>query len=158
MSQSRSPRTIKLVESLARGGSIIELACGDGALLAALDPNAYSEFAGSDVSEVAIEAARERAKTLGVIKCTFSVCDMTAWEPSRKVALVVIEEALYYLKKSEQRNLLSKCLAAVAPRGHLLVIVHSQQRHWKTVEVCRSAGKVVDETVEGDRVYLILQG
>lgn len=149
---SRSRKAIELVERLANNGLVIELACGDGILSRCINPVVYSQYRGVDISDVAIAHARQ----LALPKCEFSVCDMVNWLGDENASLIIIEEALYYLTRDQQRALLRKCAATLAPSGHALVAVHSKERHAKTLEVCRQEMNVVEEIEEGLRVFLVL--
>jgi trans-aconitate methyltransferase len=150
---SRSPLTIKLVERLARAGVIVELACGDGILSRSIRSSAYSAYRGYDISDVAIERARQLANS----KCTFAVCDMCDWRGDQEVSLIVIEEALYYIIHAQQRALLRLCKASLNPEGRILVIVHSEKRHAATLKTCRETLTIDEQIRDGERVHLVLR-
>jgi len=62
----RSPNTIKRVSELCAGSKLIEFGFGGGSLPFLIPRNCYSEYIGYDISEVAIEVARRRARREGV--------------------------------------------------------------------------------------------
>jgi len=152
-SLDRSPVTVELVEKLARQGIVVELACGDGMLSRRIASSSYSAYRGYDISDTAIDRARSFANE----KCEFFVCDMMDWREQGKVDLIVIEEALYYLARGQQRRLLRRCADALNSGGRILVIVHSEERHADTIGTCGEVLAVDYIVNEGDRRHLILR-
>ncbi len=145
-----------LVEEFSRGGDILELGCGEGLLIASINPSAYSSYVGWDLSEVAIARARERIAELGLRNCEFSRGEFFDWKGASALSLEVMEECLYYLNPVAQTRLLERCFAALLPTGLVLVTVHSKQRHAATLEVCRRSGTVKRELGDGERAILML--
>ena len=101
--RSRSPKIINLVERLANNGLIIELACGNGILSRCINPCVYSHYQGFDISNVAIV----QAQLWAMPRCEFHVCDMVDWIGAENASLIVIEEALYYLRPDSNKGFFS---------------------------------------------------
>jgi len=145
-----------LVEELSSGGEIVELGCGEGALIGGVDPTTYGAYQGFDISAVAVQHAQERALEAGLDGCRFSVGELADWPGASGLSLVVIEECLYYLEPAAQRRLLERCFDSLTPDGRVLVAVHSKIRHAATLGICREVGEVDRELDDGERVILVL--
>lgn len=81
---------------------------------------------------------------------------MAQWEGTSGVSLVVAEECLYYLRRSDAEMFLRRCCDSLVPGGSVLVIVHSMHKHASTLDSCRRMCKVKNEFIAGSRVYLVL--
>ncbi len=145
-----------LVERLAGGGDIVELGCGEGVLIEAVDPDTYRSYVGVDVSPVAIEAATRRAGRAGLDKCRFEVGRLEQCSHIADASLIIMEESLYYLKPRRQRRLLRRSFDRLKPGGRMIVTVHCATRHGPTLDVCRRAGTVEQEIHDSKRVILAL--
>ena len=152
----RSQNTINRVSGLCAGGKLIEFGCGGGSLPFLVPRNCYSEYIGYDISEVAIENAKRRARQEGLENIHFEQCDMAKWNGTNGVSLIVVEECLYYLSPATVERFLLQCSRSICSGGLILVIVHSSSKHARTLDVCRRVCRVEDETVIGSRTYLTL--
>jgi SAM-dependent methyltransferase len=151
----RDPVTVSMVERLARNGSIVELGCGFGALVAAIQPDTYGSYVGYDISDVAVRRAQQIVNGRGLKSCHFVAGDMASWSGGHDLSLIVIEEALMYLTIQQQRGLLERCLASLRPDGCILVTAHSADKHRATIDVCHDTCSVLEE-VKGGRIHLVL--
>jgi hypothetical protein len=77
--------------SLEPGETVLDLACGDGALAEFLVPHGLA-YLGVDVSQAMVEAARNR---LGD-RATIEQGDVDSFTPSQPVAATTLFRALYY--------------------------------------------------------------
>lgn len=152
----RSPEMIKMAQQLCHGGVLVEFGCGEGELPFLLPPGSFSTYTGYDISAVAIDRATHRARTSGIESMYFIQQDMAKWRGAQAVSLILIEECLYYLSSKECKVFLSTCCDSLVDDGVILVIVHSAAKHARTVSLCRSACKVIDEFHLHSRVYLTL--
>ena len=153
----RSPHTAEKVRKLCGGGRLIEFGCGEGNLLDVLPPGSYTEYIGYDISAVAVQKAALRVRQMGLLNCRFEQCDMACWHGVSETSLVLAEECLYYLSSREIETFLRTALACLSQGGHILVVVHSAEKHARTLQVCREADAVVDEIRVGSRTFLTLQ-
>ncbi len=149
---------MSLVEQLAGGGDIVELGCGQGILIEAVDPEAYRSYVGVDLSAVAIDAATRRARKAGLEKCRFEVGRFEKWSGGAGASLIIMDESLYYLKPRRQRRLLRRCLDRLGSGGRMVVTVHCATRHRSTLDWCRRAAVVEREIHDFERVILALRG
>ncbi|MDA8174666.1 MAG: class I SAM-dependent methyltransferase [Nitrospiraceae bacterium] len=153
--QVTSPDLISLVERLSKG-SILEFGCGEGHLPAALQPQYFHRYVGLDISDIAIAKARERTARIGLLNCRFEQADMSKWQgASEPASLIVLEECLYYLSAVQAEIFLKRCFDCLTPDGSILVVIHDNRKHSKTIEVCKEVCKVTEEKLNGSRLYLV---
>jgi SAM-dependent methyltransferase len=155
---TRSPLTIEMVSTLCSGGRLVEFGCGEGELPYLLPDDCYTEYWGYDISAVAVGRATQRAVARGRGGIHFEQMDMAKWPGADGVALIVVEECLYYLDVSQIESFLSRCVRSLNCDGHVLIVVHSPVKHASTIETCRRCCNVVSERTHGSRVYLVLEG
>lgn len=152
----RSPETLKRVQELCRGGRLVEFGCGEGTLPFLLPPEAFSSYSGYDISQVAVERAKRRAIKAGATNIQFEQCDMSRWNGTDNVSLILAEECLYYLTACDTERFLVQCSKSLTREGSILVIVHSASKHSETLSVCRHVCRVHDEASVGGRAFLTL--
>src|SRR5262245_10627299 len=104
------------VEKWARGGKLVELACGGGGLPGAVKPGTFSEYLGIDISSVAIERARAKK----IPNCRFEVGDLESWPGEKGASMITIEECIFYLPHAKQERLLNIALECVGDKGVVL--------------------------------------
>ncbi len=114
---------------LRRGGAVLDLGCGEGLLLDALDIGAYSRYVGLDISATAIARAQSRQEPTA----DFVVGDICAYTPADKFDVIVFNETLYYLPDPVA------CMRRYVPRlrDHGLFIVsmylHPKDPLWRKI-------------------------
>ncbi len=143
--RKRSPHTVALIQEFCKGGRLVEFGCGDGMLPHLLQPGTFSDYLGLDISDKAVEIARNWAREARLCHCTFEQANMASWPGSEGIALIVAEECLNYLQSEDLERFLRRCCASLAENGKILVIVHSADKHAATLAVCRRVCRLVDE-------------
>lgn len=78
---------------LRPGGAILDLGCGEGVLLDALDSQTYSTYVGVDIAPAAIERALARCNG----ERQFATADVATYTPSSCFDVIIFNESLYYL-------------------------------------------------------------
>jgi trans-aconitate methyltransferase len=151
-----SQHTISKVAELCNGGYLVEFGCGEGTLPLALPSNSFSGYIGYDISEVAVCRARHRAYEAGLTRCRFEQGDMAKWKGGSGITLIVAEECLYYLSPRGCKKFLQRSCESLVPGGSILIIVHSAVKHFRTIGICRRSCLVRDESINGQRAYLVL--
>lgn len=111
-----------LVEEVAdlAPGTALDLACGEGRNAVWLAERGW-RVTGVDFSAVALSKAQRMAEERGV-EVEWITADVTAWEPSSRVDLVI---AMYLHLPQEPRHAAFAAAArSVAPGGTILVVGH----------------------------------
>jgi 2-polyprenyl-3-methyl-5-hydroxy-6-metoxy-1,4-benzoquinol methylase len=154
-SLSVSSRTISLINDLSDGSKIIEFACGDGRLRSKIKQNSFLSYQGYDISQVAIDRARERVRISGLQNVKFDCLSMQSWIGDNDVDLFIIDEAIYYLENYELKTFFDKIFKSMSKRGSLIITIHSRTKHNSTIESIKSILKEVIELNFDSRVYLL---
>jgi SAM-dependent methyltransferase len=76
------------LERWAKGGSILDLGCGSGSTANELNKSAFGGYTGVDISEVAIEKARERTQ--------------------EKFEVILFRDSIYYIKRPQIKAVLTR--------------------------------------------------
>jgi SAM-dependent methyltransferase len=89
---SRFSVILGYAQHLKPGGKILELGAGEGVLQQRFNPDKYSLYVATDVSDAAIAHAKqfENEKTF------FEVADINTYVPNERFDAVIINEAIYY--------------------------------------------------------------
>ncbi|MEQ9616979.1 MAG: class I SAM-dependent methyltransferase [Phycisphaerales bacterium] len=136
--KARDHRVTELIAKLANGGAVVDLGCGEGNLAFDLPAGSYERYIGVDVSSVAIERANHAAYAKANSRCEFRCADLRTWEGESGADVILIEEALYYLAPTAQAALLDACERSLTPGGSLVIIVHDEARHARTIALIES--------------------
>ncbi len=117
--QLKYRRTLELLPQRPIGRAL-EVACSEGRFTALLAPH-VSHLTAADISETALERARERCRSFGNVD--YRRLDFFDDELPRDLDLLVCSEVLYYLylaPRAELARVAARLVAALAPGGHLL--------------------------------------
>jgi len=121
----------------AKGGPVLELACGSGRLTIPIARSGV-EIVGADSSLTTLEAARAKAAAAGVT-VKFFAADMRDFNlPTRYSLIILAGNSLQHLLTPDD---LKRCLACsrrhIAPDGHLVFDVSNPDR----IQLARDAGE-----------------
>jgi SAM-dependent methyltransferase len=103
------------LEKHSRGGDILDLGCGPGNTANELAFDAYRNYIGVDISEVALEKARKRTQENGrTDKNSFVRSDFLGYAPAQEFDVILFRESLYHV-----------------PYGQVLAILQKYSKHLK---------------------------
>lgn len=94
MEDGRYGALMMLLQRYDRGGPILDAGCGDGLLQERYRPFSASLLVGIDYSAAAIDVARRRE----IPNSEFSTADFATFHAERPYAVIVFNEALYYIE------------------------------------------------------------
>lgn len=118
-----------------------EIGCSIGMLTMGLAPM-VSELLAVDVSQIAVDAARERL--LAYPSATISKRDVVADYPAGQFDLIVLSEVGYYLARTDLARLFEQITASLTAEGSLVLC------HWRH--------PVLDYPQSGDEVHASARG
>jgi 2-polyprenyl-6-hydroxyphenyl methylase/3-demethylubiquinone-9 3-methyltransferase len=97
------------VEKYANHGSILDLGCGSGNTGNELDANAYADYTGVDISDVAIEKARVRTEeNRRVDKNNYFQSNILSYLPTRQFDVILFRESIYYMPLRKIKPMLDR--------------------------------------------------
>jgi 2-polyprenyl-3-methyl-5-hydroxy-6-metoxy-1,4-benzoquinol methylase len=116
---------------LKKGGSILEIGCGEGLLQERIASSQYSKYVGIDISEAAIKIASVKEDE----KTTFIAVDMNKYVPTEKFDAIIFNESLYYVMNPAA--VLIRYGAYLKPRGVFILsnfLNQDQKLPWSKME------------------------
>lgn len=102
----------------ARDARILDVACGEGAVLAFLRARGYTDLAGFDLSPENVALCREAG--LDFVRVHDALA-LDAFEPGRSFDAVLCLDVLEHLPKDEAVPFVAACARRLAPGGSLIV-------------------------------------
>jgi SAM-dependent methyltransferase len=97
------------LERYARNGSILDLGCGPGNTANELAATAYQSYVGVDISDAALEKARQRTIDNGRSeKNTFIRGDFVTYEPIQKFDVILFRESIYHVPMGKIKETLDR--------------------------------------------------
>lgn len=114
--QSTGLELFQMVEEYAPMASILDLGCGTTANLP-LTPGRFRHYHGVDISEKAIERARQ----LGRGSATYETADILTYVPREAYDVILLREVIYYLPLAKVSQLLRRLSAFLTPNGVILI-------------------------------------
>jgi len=149
----KSEQMLEILSNLLNGGAIVEFGCGDGTFPQYLPDNGFSKYVGYDISSVAIKMCNDKNENP---KVNFETQDMGTWEGlgNNEVDLIVCEECLNYLEEDALIKFLQVCCETLTESGKMFISFHSHIKHAASIETIKRTVEIVDESFQGERVYL----
>ena len=136
-----------MLEAYAADNSILDLGCGSG--MTALEmKNNFKEYVGVDVSEVAVEKAREAlSRELDRAgKVSFVASDIYEFAPARKFSVILFRESIYYVPLHRIKSMLQRYSTHLLPHGVLIVRLCDRHRY-------KSIVKILELDFQGKEVF-----
>lgn len=114
---------------LRRGGALLDLGCGEGLLLEALDGQSYSRYLGVDISSTAIARAPQGSDD----RVGFEIADIGQFVPRETFDIIVFNETLYYL--SDPIACLQRYAASLRKDGLFIIsmYLHGKDPLWRKI-------------------------
>ena len=106
----------------SRGGAILDIGCGEGALAQKLPLADYSRYVGIDLSRAAVD----KASRLGLDKATFTTANAEVFVPEGRFDAIVFTEVLYYV--SDARFIVERYVQSLNKDGVIVVTVNTNVR------------------------------
>ncbi len=143
------------VERYAKGGSILDLGCGPGTTGVELASHVYSWYMGVDISEVAIQKAKERAEEQGRSgRNTYVQADIFGFEPPQKYDLILFGDSLYYVPWRQILSMLNRYATYLEAGGTFVARIYGH-RYQPIIEVIEQNFEVLEKEVYADEVFVL---
>jgi len=105
-----------IVEKYAVHGTILDLGCGSGSTGNELDATAYREYVGVDISDVAIEKAREKTEqNRRAEKNRYLQSDIVDYVPTGQCDVILFRDSIYYVEVGRIKPMLDRYAGHLKP-------------------------------------------
>src|SRR5208282_1696992 len=106
------------VGNYCKHGRILDLGCGSGNTGCELDDNAYHDYTGVDISEVALATARQRSNELQRAgKNRYFQSDILSYAPDQTYDVILFRESIYYVPEGRIKGMLERYSNYLKPDG-----------------------------------------
>ena len=121
----------------ALAGRVLEIGCGEALLQRHLSEQAYAEWIGIDISDVAIS----RAQAFSGERIRYLVSDMEIFEPTGLFDAIIFTESIYYIPNRGRQ--LMRYARFLQPRGVLIVSVFENNQSPAVWEELHAVAKTI---------------
>jgi SAM-dependent methyltransferase len=106
------------IEKYANNGHVLDLGCGPGTTGIELNPAAYRSYTGVDISDVAVQKARARAKEAGrADRNEYCQSDIITYEPAQQYDVILFGDSIYYIPPRRIAATLNRYSTYLTPCG-----------------------------------------
>jgi SAM-dependent methyltransferase len=146
------------LEKHLNGGSLLDLGCGSGNTGAELAADAYAQYTGVDISDVAIDIAKKRAAEAGrADKNRYFQSDIASYEPSQQFDVILFRESIYYVAGPPLMGILSRYGQYLKQGGVFIVRLWTGAgRYGSIVDFLEANSKIVEKSVSGPTGTVVL--
>lgn len=147
-----------ILEKYGHDGSILDLGCGSGNTGAELAANAYHDYTGIDISDVAIEKAKKKATLDGCTeKNRYFQSDITSYEPTQQFDVILFRESFYYIPRPKMKGTLDRYSKFLKQGGVFIVrLWTSEGKYGGLVEYLEANFEIVGKNVSGPSETVVL--
>lgn len=127
----------KYVEKYASQGSILDLGCGSGNTSTELDSAAYTKYVGVDVSSVAVESSRAKARECHrEAKNSYLQSDIISYVPDQRFEVILFRDSIYYIPQAKISKVLKRYAEYLKESGVFVVRMWDTTGKYKTILDC----------------------
>lgn len=143
------------LEKFANAGRILDLGCGNGNTGAELAAFAYTEYVGVDISEAALEKARQYSAARGRADRNHFFCsDLLSFVPSGTFDVILFRESIYHIPMSRIVPVFRHYAPYLKENGVFMVRMFTadintgqeKQRPIKMLKILHAGFQVLEET------------
>jgi len=136
------------LEKYCQKGSLLDLGCGSGNTGCELAADAYETYVGVDISEVALNKARQRSGELQRNgRNQYFRSDIATYVPNQAYNVILFRESIYYIPEPKITGLLERYSRHLKPGGVLIVRWHEKKAGEKIIHLIESAFKIVEKHI-----------
>lgn len=124
----------KYIEKYANKGSILDLGCGLGNTSVELETNAYTNYIGVDISDVALEQAKKKASDSARSKKNeYIQCDICDYVPNGQFDVILFRDSIYYVPMRRIKAMLDRYSQYLKQHGVFIVRMWSVSGSYKSI-------------------------
>jgi SAM-dependent methyltransferase len=146
------------VEKYANNGRVLDLGCGSGSTGNELDAATYQHYTGVDISEVAIEKARQRTDANGRgDKSRYVQSDIFSYVPDQTFDVILFRDSIYYIPRGRITSMLDRYSKHLRDTGVFIVRIASRSdKYQPIVDRIERHFDVVEERVSDQPEALVI--
>lgn len=159
LDNSSDQNASRLIEKYARSGGILDLGCGTGTIGIAISRAAYGFYTGLDVSDVAIEKAKQRAEESGRGDCNeYFRSDILSYEPTRRYDVILYGDSIYYIPEGKIPSMLERYSAFLAEDGVFVArLFEASGKRLEIIDMIQSRFHVLESYLDQQTLaYLVV--
>lgn len=140
------------LEKYVANGSILDLGCGPGNTANELAASTYQSYLGIDISDVALNKARQRTQQSGrTNKNTFVNSDFVSYVPPQQFDVILLRESIYHVALGQIRAMLDRYARFLTDRGVFIVrlVTGNKLTSKARVNIIESEFDVVEKAEQG---------
>jgi 2-polyprenyl-3-methyl-5-hydroxy-6-metoxy-1,4-benzoquinol methylase len=148
-----------LVEKYANKGGILDLGCGTGTMGIALTREAYSFYTGLDLSDVAIDKAKQRALDNGCgDRNEFYRADILTYQATHKYKVILYGDSIYYIPQGKIVPMLERYSAFLADDGVFIArLFEASGKRLEIIDMIQTRFHVVESHLDQQTLaYLVV--
>jgi trans-aconitate methyltransferase len=150
----RGEDLIAAIEQYAHNGHILAFGCGTASILSHLNPDAFEDALGVDLSPVAIAIAKRKYESP---KIHFLVGDMLEYSFQHPVDVILFSESLNYIKLSLCEAFLKRARENLTATGRIVATIAHPRRHAAHIELVKRAFQITKEgRLGGSERYFVV--
>ena len=145
------------IEKYARNGRILDLGCGSGNTANELTVACYRDYTGVDISDVALETARQRSEAGGRLgKCRYVRSDISTYQPTGQYDVILFRDSIYYVAWARIPALLARYAHHLRDDGVFIVRMWNGTGKYRPIAQAIEDGFDVVDRYDSDAAQAIV--
>jgi 2-polyprenyl-6-hydroxyphenyl methylase/3-demethylubiquinone-9 3-methyltransferase len=146
LESTREDPIYTVLERYCRCGSILDLGCGSGNTANEMEYSTFAAYTGTDISEIAVQKASERARGTGrEEKTTFVCAPMESFTPQKLYDVILFRESLFYIPLRQVDTILRRYAGYLSTGGVLIVRMCNRKKYAAIIQRIRGKFHVVEQ-------------
>jgi SAM-dependent methyltransferase len=147
----------RIVEQYSRRGSVLDLGCGSGNTGCELGKNTYEHYTGVDISDVALDRARQRSQSAGREQLNhYDQSDIVVYVPVQKHDVILFMESVYYIPQQKIRSALDRYAQYLTKDGVLIVRLYDKDAYGHIVKLIEANYTILEKHVPANSRLIVM--
>lgn len=157
LEQTSDDHVYRYIIKYCRQGTILDLGCGSGNTGTELPLDSYAEYTGIDISDVAVEKAKERSNLNSrATKNQYLQGDILSFVPPRLYDVVLLRESIWYIPRAKLQSVLHRYAQFLKPDGVFVVRIYERNKFSDIVTLIQTHYHVIEAKMPPDSNDIII--